>query len=153
VGGVHPEAEGVTKTDRKGNGLPLWGLNRDYWVRVGDEPFLDRKVLVICPWFGVFLTEIHKPDANKRDPHDHSRGFVSLILSGGYTEEVFSDPAVLASYERRHRRWSCHVMPMDKAHVITAVTGPLRTLVIAGRSRGTWAFWTTQGKVDWKAYG
>ena len=57
----------MTTTARKNNGLPLWGVNRDYWVRIGDEPFLDRRVLVICPWFGVFVTEIHKPDSDERD--------------------------------------------------------------------------------------
>jgi hypothetical protein len=141
------------RTTRKDGGLPLWGINRDYWVRVGDEPFLDRRVLVITPWFGIFLTDIYQPDANQRDPHDHSRPFTSWVISGGYTEEVFSDPVILTSSQRQHRRWSLHQMPVSQAHVITAVTAPLRTLVFAGRSRGTWSFWTLQGKVDWKVYG
>jgi hypothetical protein len=142
----------VKKTERKDGGLSRWGVNRPYWVRVGDEPFLDRKVLVICPWFGVFLTEIYKPDAG-RAPHDHSRTFASLILSGGYTELVYSDPACARLRVRHHERWSFHVMPRSKAHTITEVHGRLRTLVFAGKSRGTWAFWTAQGKVDWKTYG
>jgi len=131
--------------------MPRWGVNRDYWVRVGDEPFLDRKVLVICPWFGVFLTEIHKPDAGDRPPHDHSRSFVSLILSGGYSELVYSDD-VHGARARFHERRSVHLMPRRKAHVITEVRGKLRTLVFAGRSYGSWSFWTPEGKVDWKAY-
>ena len=143
----------MTATTRKDSGMPRWGVNRDYWVRVGDEPFLDRRVLVICPWFGVFLTDIHKPDADERDPHDHSRWFASLILSGGYTELVYGDPANRNVRARSHGRWSLHAMPMTKAHTITGVRGRLRTLVIAGKSRGTWSFWTAQGKVDWKAYG
>lgn len=141
------------KTKRKDGGLPRWGVNRDYWVRVGDLPFLDRKVIVITPWFGVFLTEIHQPDDLLRDPHDHSRWFASLILSGGYAERVHYDPDnVSESFVRAHRRGSLHVMPADRAHVITAVRSPLRTLVLAGKSRGTWSFWTASGKVDWKQY-
>jgi hypothetical protein len=140
------------KTERKDGGMLLWGVNRDYWVRVGDELFLDRKILVICPWFGVFLTEIRKPDAGDRPPHDHSRSFISLILSGGYMELVYSDPAVMSVRARFHRRWSVHVMPRRKAHVITEISGRLRTLVVAGRSRGSGSFWTPQGKVDWKAH-
>jgi len=141
------------RTDRKDGGMPRWGVNRAYWVRVGGEPFLDRRVLAICPWFAVLLSDIHGPDT-ARDPHDHSRSFVSWVLSGGYTELVYDDPAALGLPLRRtHRRWSFHVMPASRAHSITDVTKPLRTLVFAGRSRGTWSFWTAQGKVDWKAYG
>lgn len=141
------------KTARKDGGLPLWGINKDYWVRVGDEPFLDRKILVITPWFGIFLTDIYKPDENQRDPHDHSRWFTSWIVSGGYTELVYSDPANLGKVRACfHKRWSLHVMPVNRSHVISEVRGRLRTLVIAGPSRGTWAFWTRDGKVDWKEY-
>lgn len=133
--------------------MPRRGVNRAYWVRVGAEPFLDRRVLVICPWFAVLLSDIHGPDTG-RDPHDHSRPFVSWVLSGGYTELVHDDPAALSLPLRRtHRRWSFHVMPASRAHSITDVTKPLRTLVLAGRSRGTWSFWTPQGMVDWKSYG
>lgn len=139
------------RTDRKDGGMPRWGVNRPYWVRVGDEPFLDRRVLFICPWAAVLLSDIHGPDTG-RDPHDHSRPFISWVLSGGYAELVYDDPSGLSARARFHRRWSVHRMPVGKAHSITEVTGPLRTLVIAGRSRGTWSFWTRDGKVDWKLY-
>jgi hypothetical protein len=141
------------RTERKNGGMPRWGVNRRYWVRVGDEPFLDRRVLVICPQFAVLLTDIYGPDAG-RDPHDHSRAFTSLILSGSYAEDVYCDPGDLRKVTRRHhRRWSVHRMPAGRAHGITSVPGgTARTLVLAGRSRGTWSFWTPRGKVGWKAY-
>jgi hypothetical protein len=139
-------------TTRKNGGLPNWGVNRDYWVSVGDEPFLDRKVLVITPWFGVFLTDIHKPDIG-RDPHDHSRPFISFILSGGYVEVVHDNPEKLGELTRHFRtRFSAHRMKMTEAHNITVVDKNTRTLVFAGKSRGTWSFWTDDGKVDWKQY-
>jgi hypothetical protein len=139
-------------TERKAGGLQSWGVGRDYWVRVNELPFLNRKVVLICPWFAVLLTDILAPD-NARDPHDHSRWFASWILRGGYTEVVYSDPKNLAQIRRRrHRRWSWHVMRATEAHVIVKVEPHLKTLVLAGRSRGTWAFWTPRGKVDWKAY-
>lgn len=141
------------KTERQDGSMPAWAVWRDYWVRVGDGPFLDRKVLMICPWFGVFITRIHKPDIS-RHPHDHSRPFISLILTGGYSERVWDNPADLSSSTHRiHGSWSLHKMPVSKAHKIVAIKGTLRTLVVAGRSRGTWAFWTQDGKVDWKEYG
>lgn len=143
------------KTERKNGEMPRWGVNYDYWVSVGDTPFLDRKVLVICPWFGVFLTDIHKPDTG-RDPHDHSRPFISVILSGGYTEKVHDDPAKRNSFRaftwKQHARWSAHRMRTSEAHTITLVAKNTRTLVFAGRSRGTWSFWTPDGLVDWKEY-
>jgi hypothetical protein len=138
----------MTRTERKNGGLSLWGINQDYWVRIGEEPFLNRKVLVICPWFGVFITRIYSPDTD-RDPHDHSRPFLSLILSGGYTENVHSDQGMI---KKTHRRWSAHILRTSEAHRITAIREPLRTLVIAGKSRGTWSFWTPAGKIDWKEY-
>ena len=94
----------------------------------------------------------HSPDA-QRDPHDHSRWFASFILSGAYSEKVWAVPGDLGVYTvRRHARFSLHVMPADRAHLITEVTSPLRTLVLAGKTRGTWSFWTAGGKVDWRAY-
>jgi hypothetical protein len=143
------------KTKWKNGGMPLWGINYNHWSRVGDEPFLDRKIFGICPWFGLFLTEIHKPDAADRPPHDHSRTFISWIVSGGYTEQTYRDIAdvVLKTHRvRRHQRWSVHVMPRAKAHAITEVRGRLIALVLAGKSHGSWSFWTPRGKVDREAY-
>ena len=139
-------------TERSGRS-PRWGLMGRHWVRIGGEPFIDRRQVVQVPWFSLLVSRIHGPDAG-RDPHDHSRWFASLILSGGYCETVYLDPADLARVRvRRHRRWSVHVMRPEHAHLITAVSGPLRTVVLAGRHRGTWSFWTPDGQVDWRAYG
>jgi hypothetical protein len=140
------------KTKRKNGEMPRWGVNRDYWVSVGDTPFLDRKVLVICPWFGVFLTDVHKPDTG-RDPHDHSRPFISVILSGGYIEVVYANQSGMINLTSKlRRRWSVHLMRTTEAHTIRFVQRDTRTLVFAGRSRGTWSFWTPDGLVDWKEY-
>jgi hypothetical protein len=131
---------------------PRWGFLGRHWVRVGGELFLDRRQLVQTPWFSLLLTRIHGPDEG-RDPHDHSRWFASFALTGGYDETVWTDPAHLSRTRvRSHRAGSVHVMRAEHAHLITSVRGPLRTLVIAGRHRGTWSFWTPQGKVDWREY-
>jgi hypothetical protein len=123
-----------------------------HWVRVGGEPFLDRLQIVQTPWFSVLLTKIHSPDTG-RDPHDHSRQFASLILSGAYWEQIYTNPADLnTTMLKFHPRWSWHVMPSAWAHKITNVSDPLWTLVFAGKHLGTWSFWTQDGKVDWKNY-
>lgn len=132
---------------------PRWGLMARHRVTVGGKPFITRRQVVQTPLFSVLVSRIHGPDEG-RDPHGHSRWFASLILTGGYGEIVFLDPADLPEVRiRRHRRWSVHVMRPGHAHLITSVRHPLRTVVIAGRHRGTWHFWTPAGRVDWREYG
>jgi len=145
----------MVRTERKdGRRMPRWGVWRPYWVRVGGAPFLQRRIIVICPWFAVLYTRIHLPDGD-RDPHDHSRSFASLILTGEYTEKVYGSPDDLTHVRyRRHRRYSWHVLRREQAHQITAVSRSLlRTLVIAGPYRGPATFWTPEGKVSWEDYG
>lgn len=139
----------TSRSDRS----PRWDFWGRYQVHVDGELFLGRLRVIQCPWFAVLLTRIHGPDTG-RDPHSHSRPFATFTLSGSYTERVWRDPAGLSSSrERRHPRFSLRFMPSAWAHEITGVRGPLRTLVIAGRHRGTWFFWTPDGPVDWKDYG
>ena len=114
---------------------------------------LDRLRVVQCPWFAVLLTRICGAD-QARDPHNHSRPFLTLILSGSYIERVWADPRDLQrSRMRGHSRLSLMYMPQTWAHRITEISGRPLTLVLAGRHHGTWSFWTTQGPVDWRDYG
>jgi hypothetical protein len=145
---------------------PRWDFLGRYQVRVDGELFLDRLRLVQTPLFAILLTRIYRDDA-ERDPHNHSRAFCTLILSGSYAERVWPRPEGLAlprsdswasdvlhqGHERHHGRFSLMRLPQGWAHSITRIDGPLRTLVIAGRHRGTWHFWTADGPVDWKDYG
>jgi len=124
-----------------------------YQVRVGGELFLDRLRVVQVPWFAVLLTRIYADDLD-RDPHNHSRAFVTFIVSGGYAERVWNTSRVTGEgHVREHRRFSLRFLPQSWAHQITRVDGPLRTFVIAGRHHGTFHFWTAQGPVDWRDYG
>jgi hypothetical protein len=115
------------------------------------RPYLSRLRVVQTPWFSVLLHRIHAPDLD-RDPHDHPWAFASFILSGGYTEVIYSEPGSRDARIREHRRWSLHAMPLHLAHKITGIDGVLWTLVIAGRRHPSWRFWTENGPVDWKDY-
>lgn len=144
---------GTRTSTRRSDRSPRWDLMGRYQVHVGGDLFIDRLRVVQCPLFAVLLTRIHGPDTG-RDPHTHSRPFATFILSGSYTERVWPSPGRgLAATGRRHPRFSLRFMPATWAHQITEVNGPLRTLVIAGRHRGTWHFRTPDGPVDWKDYG
>jgi hypothetical protein len=129
----------------RSNMSPRWGHPfKPYIVIVDEELFLVRRRLQ-CPWFGILLTQLIRPDT--RDPHRHSRWFASWILRGGYTETLSS------GVTRTHTRWSWHVMPRHLAHTITAITHPCTTLVLVGRYHGDWQFVTSRGLVDKDAYG
>jgi hypothetical protein len=140
-----------------------------YQVDVDGKPHLRRLRVVQTPWFAILLTRILEPDPG-RDPHNHSRPFVTFILRGGYTERVWPRPEAIArdrdgigggwatdvlgnGIGRIHRRWSLMGLPQSWAHRITSVQPGTLTLVLAGRHRGTWSFWTPDGPVDWRDYG
>lgn len=121
-------------------------------VQQGGKPYLDRLRVVQTPLFGIYLHRIHAPDLD-RGPHDHPWCFASLVLSGGYSEEVWDDPSVPLAHRTRARpRWSLRSLRRSQAHAITAVDGVLWTLVLTGRRHSTWRFWVEGRPVEWKDY-
>jgi len=85
--------------------------------------------------------------------------FGSLILRGGYTEQVWTSPSDRVAYGHRNadkefvrRRWSWHTMSMSHAHRIDSVQPRTRSLVFVGRRYRTWGFWTESGFIDWREY-
>jgi hypothetical protein len=131
---------------------PRWGFGGRHRVRVGDELHLTRR-RVQCPIFALLATRIFTPDSS-RAPHNHSRWFATLILSGGYWESVWDDSADLSAWRvRHHSRFSVMVLRRDQAHRITRVEGKLRTFVVAGPWRGDFEFWTPDGPVGRRDYG
>jgi hypothetical protein len=142
---------------------PRWDLLHRYTVDVDGKLHLDRLRLVQTPLFAVLLTRILEPDPG-RDPHNHSRRIVwTFILRGGYTETVWPMPDLIGRdpcgalaricHEREHGRWSAMKLPQHWAHRITDVRPGTLTLVLAGRHRRAWSFWTAHGPVDWRDYG
>ena len=132
-----------------------------YRVDVDGKPHLRRLRVAQTPLFAVLLTRILEPDPG-RDPHNHSRRIIwTWILRGGYTERVYPAPELLTGdvrgfvhgNERIHHRWSLMGLPQSWAHRITSVRPGTLTLVLAGRHRGTWHFFTADGPIDWKDYG
>lgn len=139
------------KTERSRTSF-RWGLMRRHWAQVDGETFIWRRQIVQCPWFAVLLTRIGATDS--RDPHDHSRSFVSFILRGGYTELVYPDKDDLSVVrERTHRRWSIHTLRHIEAHRIIKIEHPLTTFAVCGRMQvKEFTFWTPEGRVPWPQY-
>lgn len=135
----------------KGKRSPRWALFSGMHIMADDgSSYLRRMRIVETPWFGVFLHHIDSTD-NDQDPHDHPWNFVSLVVRGGYTEQVLALDAN-ASYVRRWLTWSFHVMDRRHAHRITELVPGTVTLILHGKRRGSWGFYTPSGFRDWSEY-
>lgn len=136
---------------------PRWAVMKPFDVYAKDgsgDVYLHRLRIVQTPWFAVYLHDLNLPDSD-RDPHDHPWTFWSIVLRGGYTERLFPYPHVLGTAAARKQtwgRWSLHRMPTDQAHMIDRVLPRTKTLVITGRRRRSWGFWTDDGWIPWQEY-
>lgn len=129
---------------------PRWALWK--WVDVPSsvnpgQVYLRRLRVIQTPMVSVFVHWIYEPDTD-RYPHDHPWPFCSLVLRGGYTEEIYKSLDG-KSYQRQHGVLSAHFMPIGMAHRITHLNGKVVTLIITGRRLRTWCFWTPDGLIEW----
>lgn len=128
---------------------PNWTLfKRERITRHDGGPYLERWIVVKCPWFGVMLHRFLASDDECE--HDHPWPFLSVILRGGYTE--WAERSGI-----RHPRWFrpgafiwrpawwAHRIEIDPAR-------PPITLVIVGRRVRTWGFFTAFGWLPWFRY-
>jgi hypothetical protein len=138
-----------------GRQSPRWAFMA--WLEIPDayEPekiYLKRLRIVQTPWFGVYLHWIYLPDRD-RDPHDHPWTFASIVLRGGYGEEVIvpesPDPRTRMVV---HRAPSVHIMRMWQAHRIRVLKPNTMTLVFTGPRKRVWGFWANKDFVPWDAY-
>lgn len=118
--------------------------------RPGEPVYLRRYYLVSTPWFGIYLHAIRLPDPD-RDPHDHPWTFASLVLWGGYGEELHLGEGVQRA-RRYWRRLTLHRMRAEQAHRINYVLPNTWSLVFVGRRRREWGFHTPRGWTPWRVY-
>jgi hypothetical protein len=127
---------------------PSWAFCRTMVLRNRDgTPYLRRWRIFECPWFGVYLHRIDGPDEG-RDLHDHPWPFVSIVLRGGYIEEVPDYYGV----RERSVRWVNFKAAEDR-HRVASVDKPTWTLVLRGPRWRRWGFLTDHGWVDHASYG
>ncbi|MHC5537598.1 hypothetical protein ACYOEI_05130 [Singulisphaera rosea] len=112
---------------------------------VGDgrgDIFFRRWKLIPTPWVGIYLHQFFRSD-NDRCLHDHPWAFVSVILRGGYWEEMA---------DGRHWRGpgSILVRRAEDAHRIELEPGTRPwSLVFVGRKVRPWGFHTIRGWIPW----
>lgn len=116
--------------------------------------YLTRFIIFLCPWFGIYLHKINRPDGD-RNLHDHPWSFLAVILKGGYTEEVTKSHPPLGVTERHWGRWSVHRLTHGTFHRITYLHRvPTWSLCLIGRRRSDWGFYDAElgGWVQWEEY-
>lgn len=125
--------------------MTLW-----HWKHIADldrpsEIYLSRLMLIKTRWFGVYVHLIRRADY-ARCEHDHPWSFCTIILRGGYEEEVggrrFVRRPGYVGYRSRHFE-----------HRITQLRrGTALTLVFRGPDHVDWGFRTVAGKIPWQEY-
>jgi hypothetical protein len=129
-----------------------WGFLEGIDIGREGDPYLDRLRIIQSPLCSIYLHHIHRPDI-EIDPHDHPWSFISIVITGDYTEEVWPDKRDSSlSYTSWRRRWSAHKMDRESAHIITETRKPLWTLVITGPKRTSWGFWRNGEFTPWRKY-
>lgn len=113
-----------------------------------DSPldvYLTRYFLLKTRRLGVYVHNIQRPDY-ARCEHDHPWPFLTVILRGGYTEELAGQRFVRRPgyIGWRGRNFEHRITELPK--------GNAWTLVIRGPDHFSWNFRTAMGKVSWQTY-
>lgn len=121
---------------------------------VGDgrgNVFFSRYDLIKTRWGSVYLHEFFRSDSD-RCLHDHPWPFLTIILRGGYYEEIRPDQD---AYRGTLKLWRppgyIGRYPAEHAHRIEISPSRPRpwSLVFVGPKVRPWGFWTVTGWVAW----
>lgn len=124
-----------------------WAL---YAHHLGDYM---RRWILRTPWGTLRLHNILRSDED-RHLHDHPFDFTSLLLTGGYTEEAYTESTPSFDNSRTAKTWprfSIVRKQAEEAHRLI-VDKPLWTFVVSGPKRRSWGFHTEKGWVHHREY-
>ena len=109
----------------------------------------------------LFLHRFHRGD-DDMELHSHPWSWaVSLVLSGGYTEErriptrfPYGRGTPHRVITRTVRPWSLNFLKHDTYHRVDLRADDCWSLFLVGPKRGTWYFWNrdTHERVDWREH-
>jgi len=133
--------------------LTNW-LLRKHWIAketIGDEcpnvlgPLLRRFILFKSKSFGaIYLHQLIRSDAGNL-LHDHPWGFISIIVSSGYTEQTREG-------RKTHKPGAILIRPANWQHKVE-INIPAWTLIFTGPRIRNWGFWTTANQfIPWQDY-
>jgi len=127
-----------------------WALFERFDIREPNtgELYLRRWRIIQTPWFGVLLHKILTPDGD-RHLHDHPWSFLGVVLRGGYAERL---PGGGFRVKARRPLRPYYKRAEDPHRIMALDRVPTWTLLLVGRRKRTWGFYTEQGWIDWRAY-
>ena len=138
----HVFFDAIVDMDKRVNRL----FSKEVIVGIDDQTVYLRRWKLSLFDFAIMLHKIERPD-HDRCHHDHPWWFATLILKGGYVEEIrgrktiFNRPGNVRFRRARH------------AHRISALpNGPAWTLAVRGRHRRPWGFFTRVGWLRWDLF-
>lgn len=109
------------------------------------SPYLTRYTLLDIPdRLQICIHVFHRSDAD--DMHDHPWPFLSLILWRGYNEETPSG---------KRRKWPGMLLirNAEHRHRVELINGKRAiSLVIMGKRKRDWGFFTKSGWIQWQKY-
>lgn len=117
----------------------------------GKKDYLHRWSL----WFpGGISLKLHKIVRTDEDrcEHDHPWWFIRVILAGGYVESINGKPFARKPW-RPWAFWRIYpCLPSFKHRIIKLPAGSNWSLVLCGKSRGYWGFYTKAGWMPWQKF-
>lgn len=134
-----------------------WGCGATMTLTNSDgDVYLFRRRLLQTPSFAIYLHDIERAD-ELAALHTHPFSFASIILRGGYVENVGTPVGLkMPTVEKRtHMRGSVNWFPRGtrKAHTICWALPRTKTLVLAGPRKDTWGWFVEdEGVVPWREY-
>lgn len=137
-----------------GRDTPTWSFFTKLIVGKDSPrgPMLTRYRIAQTPYGSIYVHNHHRLD-DDRDCHNHPWSFITLILRGGYSEEFLPFPT--EGRPRWFRIWypfTVHRVLLSQAHRTIAVELNTWTLLVVGRKRQVWGFFTESGFVSWTEY-
>lgn len=121
------------------------------WEIIGpqDCPIVARRTLLDVG-FGKILWHRFFPGASDKDPHDHPRSFVTIILRGGYADISRGPLGIFVGEDIRAP--TIRFRRATHAHITRVHDDGATTLVIMGPLRRDWGFWKDGAWFEWKTY-
>jgi len=123
----------------------------DIMDRKGERLYLTRYWLLghrVSKW-ALMLHRMHLPDDACH--HDHPWWFITMILRGGYTEEISRPDGSVVT--RKNRPGMILFRKAEHTHCIKELSpNGCTTLVLRGARSRSWGFHTPSGWVWWSTF-